>query len=232
MRAGATWVCLAVPLAACGSAPELDAGERLDLGRGDLGMDGGTLDLGLRDLGPHDAGRDGARDLGMDLGPDPGPFDAGPFCARFDAAIPDLGPFPDASPPFDSPDLGFLPDGALVPCPVAPAVPGYALGCPEYLYCLGTPGEDAGLTWDGFARDFFASYCTRCHSSSLIADDAGTRSGAPVGYDWDVRASVDAHLDRIRIVMGLANSMPFDRPCLVTCERRREIDTWIDVGAP
>jgi hypothetical protein len=46
------------------------------------------------------------------------------------------------------------------------------------------------LTYDGFARPFFDTYCAKCHST---ANEGAFRQGAPIGLDWDDYGSIEAH---------------------------------------
>jgi uncharacterized membrane protein len=87
----------------------------------------------------------------------------------------------------------------------------------------------AGDTWASFAQGFFASYCTRCHSSTLTG--ALARNGAPTGYDWDQQSAVNAHLAEIRGAVGVGNFMPPSAP-LPSCAERQRVVAWIDSGAP
>ena len=43
--------------------------------------------------------------------------------------------------------------------------------------------EHPTITYSGWAADFFASYCTRCHSSTLTTSDE--RHGATIHANWD-----------------------------------------------
>lgn len=54
--------------------------------------------------------------------------------------------------------------------------------------------EGSTLTYDNFAEPFFASYCTRCHSSQLSGD---ARMGAPVGADFDTLEGILAHAHHV-----------------------------------
>ena len=102
-------------------------------------------------------------------------------------------------------------------------------GCPPWNAPLTTPdGGAGGDTWTTFAQPFFASYCTRCHSSTLTG---AARNGAPDGYNWDDQAAVRAHLDAIRTAVGVGNFMPPSAP-LPPCDDRRRIVRWIDADAP
>jgi hypothetical protein len=102
-------------------------------------------------------------------------------------------------------------------------------GCPPLTAPLTTPdGGAGGDTWASFAQGFFAAYCTRCHSSTLVGD---ARNGAPVGYDWDDPTAVRAHLDAIRSAVGVGNFMPPSDP-RPSCDERRRIVRWIDAAAP
>ena len=102
-------------------------------------------------------------------------------------------------------------------------------GCPPLTAPLTTPdGGAGGDTWASFAQGFFASYCTRCHSSTLTGV---ARNGAPPGYDWDDETAVRAHLDVIRSAVGVGNFMPPSAPT-PTCAERQRIVRWIDAAAP
>jgi hypothetical protein len=100
-------------------------------------------------------------------------------------------------------------------------------GCPPLTAPVATPGDGGRDGWASYAQGFFASYCTRCHSSTLVGD---ARNGAPDGYNWDDQASVRAHLDLIRSAVGVANFMPPSDP-RPACDERRRIVAWIDAGA-
>jgi hypothetical protein len=104
-----------------------------------------------------------------------------------------------------------------------------ANGCPPLTAPLTTPdGGAGGDTWASFAQGFFASNCTRCHSSTLTG---AARNGAPDGYNWDDETAVRAHLDNIRSAVGVGNFMPPSDP-RPSCDERRRIVRWIDAAAP
>lgn len=91
------------------------------------------------------------------------------------------------------------------------------------------PGDPIdGDTFETFASGFLATYCTRCHGS---ARSGAARNGAPTGYDWDVEASVRAHLDEIRAAVGVSFYMPLNDP-KPTCAERQRLVRWIDAAAP
>lgn len=100
-------------------------------------------------------------------------------------------------------------------------------GCPPLPDPQAQPGDPiGGDTWATFAQGFFASYCTSCHSST-----ATNRNGAPVGYDWDVESSVQAHAGMIRDAVGVSIFMPPGNP-MPTCDERKRLVRWIDAGLP
>jgi hypothetical protein len=102
-------------------------------------------------------------------------------------------------------------------------------GCPALEEPQAAPGDPIdGDTWDTFAMEFFATWCTRCHGSTLTGPD---RNGAPVGYDWDVEATVRSFLPEIRNAVGVQNFMPFNPPD-PSCDERQQIVRWIDADAP
>ncbi len=47
-------------------------------------------------------------------------------------------------------------------------------------------------TYDAFARPFFATYCTGCHSASVVS-----RYGAPPGLDFDTEDEIRRHAGEI-----------------------------------
>ena len=53
--------------------------------------------------------------------------------------------------------------------------------------------EDHPVTWDGYTRGFFLTYCAACHSSS-----ATERYGAPEGVDFDTPQQVLDQAERVR----------------------------------
>ena len=104
-------------------------------------------------------------------------------------------------------------------------------GCPSHPAPLANPGDDlGGDTWETFASGFFATWCTRCHASTLVG--AVARGGAPDGFDWDDEASVREHLDLIREVVGVTNEMPprGDKPSCDDRERLAKIVSAIVDG--
>ncbi len=102
-------------------------------------------------------------------------------------------------------------------------------GCPSLTEPQASPGDPIdGDNLDNFALPLLAQFCTRCHASTLSGDD---RNGAPIGFDWDVEASIRAELPRIRNAVGVFNFMPVNPP-LLSCEQRQRLVRWIDAGAP
>ena len=103
-------------------------------------------------------------------------------------------------------------------------------GCPSLVDPLAQPGDPIdGDTFETFAMEFFATWCTRCHSAALTTPQE--RNGAPPNYNWDVEASVREHLAEIRYAVGVINFMPINPPD-PTCEERARIVRWIDADAP
>jgi uncharacterized membrane protein len=88
--------------------------------------------------------------------------------------------------------------------------------------------EGSTLTYESFAQPFFASYCTRCHSTGNV--DAARR-GAPVGYDWDDRESIRAHAVQIDAAAAAgprasSDVMPPGDPRPTAAERAR-LGQWL-----
>lgn len=107
---------------------------------------------------------------------------------------------------------------------------------------IGTSGAlcpDAGttLTWASFGQTFFATYCTRCHASTLVGVTA--RGGAPPGLNWDDHATVMMNASRIDRVAGAGPAMvntfmPFDAAtggAAPTEAERRQLAEWLVCGA-
>jgi uncharacterized membrane protein len=89
---------------------------------------------------------------------------------------------------------------------------------------------EVDATYENFAADFFARYCLRCHSETLVGDSA--RQDAPVGIDFDTRAGAESFASRIRLRAGLDGDMPprilgGARP---THSERVRLIQWIDCG--
>jgi uncharacterized membrane protein len=88
--------------------------------------------------------------------------------------------------------------------------------------------EGSTLSYETFAAPFFASYCTRCHSSANVGS---ARRGAPEGYDWDNRESIRAHAIQIDAAAAsgpLASNdmMPPGDPVPTEVERQR-LGQWL-----
>lgn len=86
------------------------------------------------------------------------------------------------------------------------------------------------LTWENFARQFFADYCLLCHSETLVSDLA--RYDAPVGINYDTIEGVREFRKRIRLRAGELGDMP---PRLLPVprpseEERVRLIQWIDCG--
>ncbi len=191
-------------------APPCDGASRCD-DAGPPGDGGPIADAGL-DAPPLDAATDAsAADGAVDA-------------ATFDAATLDAPPSDAAT--FDAPPS----DAATFDAPPPDTSMGDSGLCPSLVSPVAMPGDDiGGDTWDTFAAGFFASYCTRCHSSTLTTSIE--RMGAPTGLDWDDPTIVRAQILRIRYDVGVSHYMPLTAPN-PTCMERYRLLRWIDVGAP
>jgi uncharacterized membrane protein len=49
---------------------------------------------------------------------------------------------------------------------------------------------DSAVSYQGFVQPFMAKYCTRCHASTLSAEQ---RHGAPSGHDFDTLEGILAY---------------------------------------
>lgn len=88
------------------------------------------------------------------------------------------------------------------------------------------------ITYENFARAFCATYCLRCHSSTVTGDAA--RLDAPPGIDFDSMDGILEFSKRIRLRAGELGDMP---PRIVggpvpTEEERIKLMQWIDCGLP
>jgi hypothetical protein len=85
---------------------------------------------------------------------------------------------------------------------------------------------DPANGWDPFARGYLTTWCTPCHSESLIGAD---RAGAPVGVDLDSWAGASLWADRVAH-RSLDDTMP---PGGGPSEAERaRIAEWVACGAP
>jgi hypothetical protein len=125
------------------------------------------------------------------------------------------------------------PSGPSTPTPPPTSTTDTVNGCPVLLNPVARPGDNiGGDTYQTFARPFFAQWCTRCHSVTLTT--AAARRGAPEGFNWDVESSVRENLERMRLQVGVYNTMPLREPDVPqpSCDERRRLIRWIDAGAP
>ena len=93
--------------------------------------------------------------------------------------------------------------------------------------------SDSTLTYENFGMQFFADYCTRCHSTM---PENGTRSGAPRGLDWDqidVVREYTMQIDKMAAAGPDATNtgMPPRDPRPSVAERRN-LGEWLACGAP
>jgi hypothetical protein len=104
-----------------------------------------------------------------------------------------------------------------------------ARGCPVLEDPLAQPGDPIdGDNFANFAGPFFASFCTRCHGSTVMGAD---RNGAPEALNWDSEVTVRSNLSRIRLAVGVGNFMPPSDP-KPSCAERERLVRWIDADAP
>lgn len=83
-------------------------------------------------------------------------------------------------------------------------------------------------TWEGFARAFFASWCTSCHHSALPPDQRG---GAPPSIDLDTYAGA------LAAAPTLAASTTTDPPRMppgggTSARERERLAEWLACGLP
>lgn len=112
-------------------------------------------------------------------------------------------------------------------------------GCDEHTHVH--EGEPTGsvcpdgntLTYDTFAADFFADYCTRCHAASLTGD---ARNDAPDDANFDTLAGLRQHIDHLDIhaaagPLAVNEEMPPSDP-RPTLEERTLLGQWLACGLP
>lgn len=114
--------------------------------------------------------------------------------------------------------------GGPAPAPTPPAHSSTGATCPP----------DSTLTYENFAEDFFAAYCTRCHSVTRTTTDE--RHGATPHYNWDDLDSVRQHSDEIDGAAAggpksLNRIMPPTEP-RPTDDERFMLGEWLACGAP
>jgi hypothetical protein len=89
------------------------------------------------------------------------------------------------------------------------------------------------LTYVNFGQAFMASYCTRCHSSTL----SGTaRMGATTAHDFDTQLGIQQVGDHIDQTAGAGpaatnDQMPPSAP-VPTMMERQQLAEWMACGAP
>jgi uncharacterized membrane protein len=103
---------------------------------------------------------------------------------------------------------------------------------------VGTPTESvcpsgSSLTYDTFGRTFVETYCTRCHSSTLVG---AARNGAPEFHDFDTLLGIQMVADHVdqKAAAGPAATnvaMPPDG-ATPTLSERQQLGEWIACGAP
>jgi hypothetical protein len=89
--------------------------------------------------------------------------------------------------------------------------------------------QDRSLTYESFARGFFASYCTRCHGSDKVGMTA--RNGAPGDHNFDSLAGVQRWLPQIDMMAAAGPKaahmdMPLDPPN-PSDEQRQRLGAWL-----
>ena len=90
------------------------------------------------------------------------------------------------------------------------------------------------LTYGGWAQYFFASYCTRCHSSML--ETPTERNGATPHANWDDLPTIRAYATEIDAFAaggpdGINRVMPPSDP-KPSDEERKMLGEWLACGAP
>jgi len=96
---------------------------------------------------------------------------------------------------------------------------------------IGAPGAsgDVSLTssfWCAPVRSFFDTYCTRCHSTTVLGSD---RNGAPAAVNFNDCDGVLARRDRVVQVLGSGYMPPADpKPGDGDKDLVRQWADWVD----
>jgi uncharacterized membrane protein len=90
------------------------------------------------------------------------------------------------------------------------------------------------VTYQGWAKGFFESYCTRCHSSTLTTTTE--RNGAPPGANWDDLSSIKTYAEQIDQYAaggpdGINRVMPPSDP-KPSDDERTMLGEWLACGEP
>lgn len=89
------------------------------------------------------------------------------------------------------------------------------------------------LSYETFGREFFQTYCLRCHSSSVVEPQ---REGAPDDHNFDTRAEIETMREHIDLSAAAGPNatnelMPVSDP-RPTLEERRRLAEWLACRAP
>lgn len=104
-----------------------------------------------------------------------------------------------------------------------------AIGPPTGAVC---PTQET-LTYANFGQGFMATYCLRCHSSSV---SGSARQGAPSDHNFDSIGDIRSLADHIDQYAGAGpaavnTAMP-DNGLAPTEAERRKLSEWLACGAP
>ena len=90
------------------------------------------------------------------------------------------------------------------------------------------------VTYGSWAQGFFESYCTRCHSSTLVTNSE--RNGATPHANWDDLPTIQAYAQEIDAYAaggpnGINRIMPPSNP-RPSDDDRIKLGEWLACGAP
>ena len=94
---------------------------------------------------------------------------------------------------------------------------------------------DSALTYETFGRAFMESYCTNCHSSTLVG---AARNDAPTDHNFDsleeIRATEPEHLDEEAAAGpdAINTEMPPAGHSAPSEQERRQLGEWLACGTP
>jgi hypothetical protein len=97
------------------------------------------------------------------------------------------------------------------------------------------PSSGSTLTYNNFAKQFFAAYCLSCHAEKVTG---AARMGAPADHNFDTYADIDLlrmHIDQLAGSGPSATNVKMPPAAATkkpTMEERQKLSEWIACGDP